>query len=528
MTHDPAVLRKLLLVGTARARLNADALAPELAAVVQPSLDAPDSTPEGQLWLAAAAERLWSRAGYTPPPAPAAAAPCPSEHLHACPRAAEAILKQLLGGSEPRLLLEWLHLLNSRQARLPERFLPNVLEEATRVSALRTGVRAALGMRGQWLARFEPAWSWALTVTGGSPQDTWLNGAPDERVAALEAWRRIDPDAARAGLQSCWASEPLAQRVAFLPCLGINLGAADEPFLDAALDDRGKQVRMAAQRLLARLPGSALSQRMLARVSALLQLENRFLRAPRLTVVLPGECDAAMARDGVGDGKYPGLGEKAGWLVDMLSVVDPAHWLRQFGVPPDTFLALAAGTDYQDALLLGWTNALKLHVPHALDTGLLDWLASWTRARLRVEGALNNQHETAFMETYAVLPAPLMHAAMLVFVRESSSAWKGRDVPLVRLLHHLAEAGDSWPPALSFEIAQRLLGGLPELSINQLSFRYALPVFAAALDPAAVLEAGRQWAGLADDPRGWRGPVDKFFHIVRLRHDLALSFQEHA
>ncbi|HEX9174178.1 MAG TPA: DUF5691 domain-containing protein, partial [Telluria sp.] len=377
MTHSHSPLHKLLLVGTARARFGADALAPELGAVVQPVLDVPGTSPERALWLAAAAQRVWARAGFTPAPATAAigadAAASSPERMPACPRGAESILKQLLQGSEPpALLLEWLDLLGSRQARLPERFLPNMLERATREAALRPGVRATLGMRGEWLSRHESAWSWAsASADAGGMLDAWHNGTPEARVAALEQWRHIDPAAAREALQSCWAVEAPDQRVAFLPCLGVRLNAGDESFLEAALDDRRKGVRVAAQHLLARLPGSALSQRMLARLAPLLQIEKRFLRGNLLTVTPPAACDAAMARDGVGEGKHPGLGEKAGWLADMLATVAPSHWSATFGLTPDDCIAQSASSDYQQALLLGWTAAIGLHLASAPSPELL-------------------------------------------------------------------------------------------------------------------------------------------------------------
>ena len=546
MTQHPAPLHKLLLVGTARARAAIDGLAPELAAIVQPAIDMA-ATPERQLWLAAGAERLWSRAGYAPPAASAGAAPSAPEQMPPCPRAAAAMLARLLGVDDmplaasilkdllgpndaPPLLLQWLQLLNAIGARLPERFLPNLLDLATRYPALRPGVRAALGTRGAWLLQAEPAWSWAQALP--APErlaDIWHNGERNERMAALQAWRASDPAAARAALQSGWAAEPPENRTAFLPCLGVNLAADDEPFLEAALDDRRKGVRVVARQLLARLPGSALSQRMRARAHALLQLDRDGAAGPMLTVTLPAACDSAMERDGIGESKHAGLGEKTGWLADMLAAIDPAYWSTRFALTPDQWFALAAGSGYAEALLLGWTSALALHLPQAATPGTLAWLAAWTRRWLNTEGRRFHSGAPPSYPLYLALPPATMHAALFDLVQASGSTWTEKDIPLLELLQHLVtEPGPAWPAALSGAIVQRLLGGLAALEPQHWALQWGIKALAVSLDPAAVLEEAGKWP----DPRAaspfWQSLFEPFFHVVRFRHEMISSFQEPA
>lgn len=530
MTHTP--LHKLLLVGTARAQFSADGLEPELAAVAAPLLGAAQGSPERQLWLATGAQRLWRRAGYLAPASSATAATdAPAESMPACPRAAEAILGRLLGGSEPAaLLLEWLHLLNARGARLPERFLPNMLERATQDRSLRPVIGVALGMRGRWLARHEAAWSWAHhTLASDRLPDTWENGTLDERVAALQAWRRIDPAAARTALQSGWASESPEQRIAFLPCLGIGLSLDDEPFLEAALDDRRKGVRVSARELLARLPDSQLSRRMHARLVPLLRVEHAGAGGTRLIVTPPETCDAAMARDGVGESKHPGLGERAGWLVDMLSLVDPTHWSLAFGLGPDECIALATGLDYQEALVQGWAAGMQLHLPYTPSPALLAWLTAWTRVWMASAGTARYQNMGHLVGAYIALPAAHLHAALQTLVDASGQPWQASDGGVTELLEQLArKSAATWPAPLSRAIAGRLLGAFSAMSGHHWSYRTLLSALAPVLDPAAVLAAERAWPGLGPDPHGWQGPLNEFFHVVRFRHEMILSFQESA
>ena len=60
----------------------------------------------------------------------------------------------------------------------------------------------------------------------------------------------------------------------FLSVLADGLSLADEPLLEAALDDRAAEVRSWAAYLLARLPGSALGQRMAERALGCLRLDR--------------------------------------------------------------------------------------------------------------------------------------------------------------------------------------------------------------------------------------------------------------
>lgn len=534
----PVSLHTLLLVGTARAQPPAELLDAELAegladaAALTP--DAPAVTPERRLWLAAGAADLWTRAGYLPPPAPApATAPTasPAERLAACPIGAEAILKRLPQGNQHAALqIEWLDLLAGIRARLPERLLPVMLDLATRQPALRPRIEPVLGMRGQWLAALEPAWAWVAQAPDPDQlQQAWQEGTLERRVAALERWRRTDPAAARAALEAAWPAEPPENRLALLPCLGTGLQAADEAFLDTVLDDRRKPVRQAAQRLLAGLPESGLVRRMRARAALLLQADTSSPHGARLVVTLPAERDASMVRDGLGDGRFPGFGEKAAWLTQILAAIPPAHWSASFGLTPDQCIALSAATDYHEELLTGWTSALQLHLPRAPTPDLVAWLAAWSRLWFTSGGTLRHQHFTAFAATHAALPAQVRHALLLELVEASGMPWRAADDELVMLLRELAGATPApWPADLSLAIARRLLATLATLSAQDLTLGMTLHALAIALDPAAVLAAEREWPGLGADPYEWQAPVSQFFELARFRHEMIHSFQESA
>ena len=210
-------------------------------------------------------------------------------------------LARILGGEHPDLLAEWLSAVVTSGLRVPAHLLPALLDRARRVSPadpeLRRLAAEAGGSRARWLAGLNCDWKFvtAFTLTG---DDAWRLGDAGQRRRYLTALRGRDPDAARELIAADWNDAAAPERVMFLSVLADGLSLADEPLLEAALGDRGEDVRGWAAYLLASLPGSALGQRMAERARRCLRL-NRGVRGPRLLTSPPAECDAAMRRDGI-------------------------------------------------------------------------------------------------------------------------------------------------------------------------------------------------------------------------------------
>lgn len=541
MNQDARQLRQLFKIGSARA---GHALA-EPGEPLASLLPADATSVEARLWLGLGALDLWQRSGFQPatatlPAAAPAVQAAPPDQRTPCPARAEALLALLLRGVHPAsLLTEWLQLLQRRADRLPARFLPNLLDTATRQPALRPQVAPVLDERGRWLAGLQPAWDWALVHPRTEARTLlWETGAPERRVAALGEWRDADPAAARQALIAVWKAEPPEQRAALLSVLVVRLSLEDEPFLEAALDDRRKEVRTVAQRLLAQLPGSQLGQRMLARLTPLLQVERRLLRPERLVLTLPAECDAAMQRDGVGTAPHAGLGEKAGWVVDLLATIDPAVWTERFARAPLACLALLEDSDFAAVFVRGWALACVRHAANGVTPQLAQWLRDlalwWIKADTRQRHAMPES-------VFGVLGAACRHdeAGILDKLLDALPASWPLDADLLQLLQHLADAGRAaWSPALSRRVLQCLAAAWPLLSGLPHPW-YARPMLASlalALDPAAACAFANDRAragasGDAADPASdtqWREAFDQFFNTVRFRHEMTLSFQEQA
>lgn len=245
------------------------------------ALDRADA--EGALLGAAAAVALQRRAGHLPAPGPARpVAPCPPDEAALCPPRAAEHLGAMLSGLHRAALPEWLGALAASGRLAPPAHLPALLALGRGQAELRPLILPLLGRRGRWLAALNPEWDYAATEAMGeaagpgglAPEALlarWETGSRLARHTLLQQLRAGDPAAALALVESSWHAERADERAAMLEALGAGLSMADEPFLEAALDDRSAGVRAAAADLLARLPASRLAARMAARAAPLLR-----------------------------------------------------------------------------------------------------------------------------------------------------------------------------------------------------------------------------------------------------------------
>ena len=157
--------------------------------------------------------------------------------------------------------------------------------------------------------------------------------------------------------------------------------SADEPLLEAALDDRRKPVRDAAVALLTRLPGSRFGARMAARAAPLLRVED-----DALVVTLPDVPDAAAARDGVPTG-----GRRSERLLSLLVATPLSTWSLEM-------VALPVRDDLAQIVHSGWIAAAEAQRD-----------AAWARA------------------LWDVLPDPLL--LMVAATRRRSGSCRGAESP---------------------------------------------------------------------------------------------------
>ena len=287
-------------------------------------------------------------------------------------------LARMLGGEHPDLLAEWLAAAVARNRRAPAHLLPALLDRARRVSPSDPGLRRlaaeAGGSRAGWLAGLNPDWTFVTAHAGGG-QDAWRLGGKSQRRGYLAALRTRDPGTARELITESWEAAAGPERVMFLSVMAsAGLSLADEPLLEAALDERDAEVRSWAAYLLARLPGSALGQRMAQRALGCVRIESG-VRGARLAVVPPARSDAAMRRDGVtsGQGGRPQERDARTHLLHEVLARTPLRtWTDRFGRTAEQVLALRSGP-WAPVLFTGWSRAAMAQSDQEWMTALINW-----------------------------------------------------------------------------------------------------------------------------------------------------------
>jgi Family of unknown function (DUF5691) len=315
--------------------------------------------PAGVLLDRAALMTAARRAGQRPGPAEPLPA-CEPDPGPAVSPAAARRLARMMGGEHSDLLAEWLAAAAARGLRPPPQLLPALLETARanpESSGWRRLVAEAGGSRARWLAALNPDWEFAARETGPAA-DAWRLGDPGQRRGYLAALRATDPAAARELVTAGWEEAGSAERAGFLAVLTDGLGPADEPLLEAALDDRAAEVRSRAAFLLSSLPGSALGLRMTERALRCLRIDHG-PRGTRLVTVPPVESDASMRRDGIAPSPVAGrpqLADLNRFVVEILARTPLRAWTDAFSRTAAQVLAVPAG-DWTPVLFVGWSRA---------------------------------------------------------------------------------------------------------------------------------------------------------------------------
>jgi hypothetical protein len=362
------------LIGTERAAV------PVIPVPGSPSLDGAPADPAALVLDHAALLTAARRGGRAPGRAePATGTAAEPETAPVVSQAAGRRLARLLGGEHAELLPEWLTMAVGRGRRVPAVLLPALLHQARRAAVagpeLQRLTAAAGGSRARWLAGLNAEWSFVLAYAPAD-EDAWRLGDAARRRGYLAALGARDPGTARELIAASWDAAGPGERVMFLGAIADRLSLADEPLLDGALDDRHAGVRTAAAALLAALPGSGLSARMAGRARECLWLDPG-PPAARLVVSPPGECSAAMRRDGItpADAGRAALGVNRDLLLLAVIARTPVRtWTDGFGMRPAEILDLPLGS-WAPVLFAGWSRA-------AISQRDQQWMAALTNLAL--------------------------------------------------------------------------------------------------------------------------------------------------
>lgn len=320
------------------------------------------------------------RAGRRPALAGGQASRCPADLRPFVGTAPAATLARLLSDPELLLIEEWAGMAHSRGMRVPDEMVPTLLDWWARQPTRAAVVFEVLGKRGEWLASLNPAWKKpvAASEVPQNADEIWQTGKASERVALLTTVRRTEPGRALAMVQTTWASDGADERARFINTLSERCSMADEPFLEAALDDRSKTVKAAAASVLGRLAGSRLRKRMGDAARAIIKVERKGILKRGVKVVLepPKQFEKAWERDGIVEEASSNKGKKAWWMRQILEATELGVWQEVTGLDPQGVVAAVAGDDFAQEALLAMSVSAGTAGDRDWCTALADALAA--------------------------------------------------------------------------------------------------------------------------------------------------------
>lgn len=285
---------------------------------------------------------------------------------------------------------------------------------------------------------------------------------------------------------------------------------ADEPFLEAALDDKSKLVRGEAAAALGVIKGSRLLARMNERARGVLSVEAKrglIRKSIKIALVPPAEFDKAWERDGLAEPAPGGKGKRAWWLRQIMEAAELSVWTEASGLDPAGVLEALEKDDYFKDALEAFTRAAERSADAAA--------SGWTGALAAAHLARDKFELGPLLGLVRAVPGPQREELLLELVGhkrlEASDRW-----------FVLAAADEAWSGAFSAKALAILKKNPP--AKGQLAWTLHEPVQMAsrlvAPSAADAFEAAVT-AMFPDEPtESFKKSIDR----VRLRADMHKEF----
>ena len=316
----------------------------------------PGDEPEHLLLSAAGSTSIYQQIGSGPShyPRELPGPPLLPDPRLPCNPAAARLLESMLSSSRRGHLPECLQLLGREGLRLPPSLVPNFLALGYKTMPLRPLIIPLLSPADRQLAARHPEWSYAgpASETWSGARAIWENLSQVGKTRFIQQLRVTHPDLARQILESTWKSETGTARMNFIKQLETGLNTADEPFLEMALDDRNDNIRRRAAELLAAIPGSRLSERMIGHVDHFLRWtpEGINIRFPQVS--------PQMVRDGVYGLESKKIAHvRSKQLIQMIGAIPLSYWTSAWHPEPETIIKAVMTTNWKRTITSGFAEA---------------------------------------------------------------------------------------------------------------------------------------------------------------------------
>jgi hypothetical protein len=466
---------------------------------------------EGSLLSAASVVALYRSAGVAPmADSPALPEVSAREDANRSSPASGQHLALMLDGQFQELLREWLAAMKSAGKRVPEEYLPALLDHGRVDPFLHRMIADVMGQRGEWLAAQNPDWRYA---TRRDEKDLWETGTRDERWMLLDHLRSTDPTKARELLATTWSQESVKNRVAFLEKFAAGVSSDDESFFNEALHDRSVEVRRVARTLLASLPNSEFSRRLQELANQILDFKKPLIGRARIEVTMPEDPIAWLKANDVEIDSPPhnttqSVGPKAWALKEIVSLIPITYWNELWKKTPIEIIRAADESEWRESFALGLLAAAQ----RDRDPDWIEALGFFTAT---------DPKQPLLIELVAYLPTARLEAL-------SFEALKSDSAELQSVLPLLQAHRSAWSDQLSRAVVKRIKKKISEGkdNINDWQTKAALKQFARYVSPALYDELASDWPTESELWPNWSKSVDAFQSLLAFRRDMHRAISE--
>lgn len=432
---------------------------------------------------------------------------CPEDELEACSRKASNCLAQILQNNQDEVLIEWLDKMKSLKKRAPEELLPDLLSFGAMHERLRKAMLPILGERGRWLAQFNKRWSFAEAAGDSEKENQYHLGSFKERLAFIQDKRKQDPKQAITLLESTWDTEDYQSKTEFLKVLEDQLSETDLDFLEEALEDRRKEVRQEAAKLLACIPSSSLVNRFETLLKELIQYD---VKNKKLSVELPLKFHKQLKKDGIREHYKPlPEGKKANWLAQMIAMVPAGFWENYWGLSAEECLDLATNDDYRNLWWWGWGTAAKRLKDE-------DWLLAMHRYIIDYKPSGKKSLHFSLDFLYNDLSNSLFNQLAWEYLEKDNKGLITDDHPAMLLL---LQEHQLWDDQLSLEVISRIRKAIAnDAGVFNWNQKTLLKRAAFAVDPKLYKKLEDGWP--EELGYSWQSEVHNFLATLRFRREI--------
>lgn len=436
--------------------------------------------------------------------------PADLDDLPVCKATGETFL-QMFGGKYRNVFAEAINLLAKLGKRVPPDMLFPILEYGKILEDSHPTIRQIIGKRGQWLASLNPNWKYAQTPisTETSIEERWKKGDRYARIELLSNLRKTNPDQARDLLLTSWKQESADSRLKFISVLETNLSINDEAFLEAALDDRSKDVRIKAIDLLGFLPNSQFQARMQQYARSFVKLKT-LKKKTFVDIELP-TITKELIRD------IPYIEEhntKAAMLSYIFAKVSPSFWCQEWNVSWVELMAFIEKSDWQTNIEMSLSQFLYTRSNLELLTTHLHYLITQKK----------NFSRSIHQNTFLNIPNKEKET-LLEFVLDHLPIISDENISLINLL--TPKPGTHWSEKISKKLLGATLAAIRENQKPSYALLHWFNTYAAYVPP---IESSREASELFKPEtfdkewKAWGKAMQEFKDILEFRFNMFKEF----